>query len=819
MPARKHQHTPSQMIVPKGISQLLDHFDIEQDLSFMERSPGLCFPLRTKREGAGSLCAYHEIETLQRAYPDIERLLDALDRATSKFDFKRTSLQEWRDYYLFPASPSVPVPRWAPALADDPAFGAPSATDELDVINSSPTVASQWLATLLRHVRAGGSDAGKSKRLLAFVLGKVGSGKSSFIKYLLNIHVSAFREARVIATRIECSKLDRDRRDNQPYKDALFECITRSLVRDVFRIMKGDNPTLRRDPSDDNIDNIIGGDSLREFLIDYMYTIAARKGTPSLGLDTIRTKTLREEWVAHELRLLHRYRDDPSPQRLRDINRTTCELLLYYVFSRGYRFIPMLDGFDYITAADRLMDARNCHWLSAAADALLNWDKERVLADYKQQLPMHFVIVIRENTLPDFMRHVPRVNPAKSKIRFYNVKSPTSDQLLRSAIWRVFTDTGAGHSAASRALRSYKAARPAVVKALDVPPSMSIDDIFNGNARFMIRFLRYTLLLLLDHITARRGRPAVADEAKALEDILAFDLSDYAKYSGYRFFEVLLLTNHRWFTNHMEIDKDYFDRLLEFDPDPEQHEGVERQLEEMTRRAFKECDEEAGYCDNVYNYHTYDRDPGGKAFLEKLWILRLLMRNGGNSMQAAQIREELGAVYGYNPPHLDWTLSLMVKNGQISISPQAGREAFYAEGHGRYAATVLWKKLAYVEHVFHETLYPEPVARAGIDCVRFDDRERWKLAAIVNSYLHLQYFCHVEKSMTGPSNGRAAQEKRLREQLRASVRGSVERMCKREITFGAENEARSSLAEEALATICTIVDKWDERSGAGVGCE
>jgi hypothetical protein len=116
-------------------------------------------------------------------------------RGTDKFFFHTTSTREWLDHTLF-SSQSLRIVDDTAQITEPKSGYVPNSP-----INVSPDQLRGWIEKEL--IPSIISDQGP---FVGFVLGDPGSGKSTVLKYALNVHRSAFRDECIVVTRFEALK-------------------------------------------------------------------------------------------------------------------------------------------------------------------------------------------------------------------------------------------------------------------------------------------------------------------------------------------------------------------------------------------------------------------------------------------------------------------------------------------------------------------------------------------------------------------------------------------------------------------------------------
>ena len=129
-----------------------------------------------------------------------------------------------------------------------------------------------------------------------------------------------------------------------------------------------------------------------------------------------------------------------------------------------------------------------------------------------------------------------------------------------------------------------------------------------------------------------------------------------------------------------------------------------------------------GFVDNIFNYHTVLSPPvpDSHALLEKIRILQILRRRNANFVT---IEASLLSLFGYRSNDLHTSIFILMKSQMIeSVIDRNGSHTsiiFSLTGKGRICLNSLIFNMAYLEHVFHKTLFPARMLR-----LRSDDQPR-----------------------------------------------------------------------------------------------
>jgi hypothetical protein len=184
-----------------------------------------------------------------------------------------------------------------------------------------------------------------------------------------------------------------------------------------------------------------------------------------------------------------------------------------------------------------------------------------------------------------------------------------------------------------------------------------------------------------------------------------------------------------------------------------------------------------GQIDNIFNYLNVGGSSPVDAhtFLEKVRIVQLLW---DTPMPDQKLTKEMVSTFGYGPWNQSMLVKLMLKTGFLAAEVDRGSESLEIQlrstAKGKLCITSLVGNLAYIEHVFHKTLFPSVLIEHISDKARDPARLEWPIASIRNAFIFLTYFRHIEANK---AKGVAVPEQyRLFEQARRRVVTSLERM-------------------------------------------
>jgi hypothetical protein len=123
--------------------------------------------------------------------------------------------------------------------------------------------------------------------------------------------------------------------------------------------------------------------------------------------------------------------------------------------------------------------------------------------------------------------------------------------------------------------------------------------------------------------------------------------------------------------------------------------------------------------------------------------------------------------------------------------------------------TVLFRNI-YLEHVFHKTLFPEPLILETKDEPRYVNPARWTLNSIRNVFCFLAYIRFVENNKA--SGVSVPKEHRIAAKIEQQVWRSTEKILRRDHFVNQSHASDGGLAQKALAEISETLAIWGARN-------
>ena len=297
--------------------------------------------------------------------------------------------------------------------------------------------------------------------------------------------------------------------------------------------------------------------------------------------------------------------------KLTELNSVTQQILVKYAHVKGMKFLPIFDGFDFMSAADHFLDIKNYRWLIAASELIGDWDSEVALPNFNLRMNMNFIVVLRENTFTAFTaKH--KMVPFQSIIDKRFILAPSSKALFDTSIRRLFYNLRQSmeiDQAAVDATRDLaQNITMEVIEQLEVHRNgFSYSDVFNQNAREMLIFMRFVILMLTAQAleSIPKSRRKEVEPGSFLENLISMKFDEFLIHRGYRLVEILLFEDHRNFSNSLRVDFRKFAELRDSISDVQFNWG-DGNIDPST--VFQEYELGAGFVDTGYPLHSSWRE-------------------------------------------------------------------------------------------------------------------------------------------------------------------------------------------------------------------
>jgi hypothetical protein len=766
--------------------QLLAHFDNPPRLTFTP--PGftrLDYRRPDLERSDESYADFDNDRPPAQRQAALEQLRSIVHDTMERLDYATTSRADWDTYVRF-AEDRVELKRGKFLLRE----GKPRASRKF--VNDTREDAQTWFANELLPI------VQQDRRGHVYLLGDPGAGKSTLVKYLINTNAERLHASQTVFSRFEFLKFcDRFYSGNlAQVRGDLSVYISFLLLRDLIWTRGYGFDALGR--------------RMRIWPYEALRDIVAR----SLRQHDLETTPLVDRITRQLDGALGASTIDFT--RLKAILPWTRALLVDHLRD-GMHIALVIDGLDCVALEDSAFDAERFRLLQRilelrpkltdlAIPVVDSGEEDNVVASIDVAVPASLVFVIRENTfflhgdglrrdVPLVQRHTFRVGNLDPEVALLNVvrrgvalwaagfgaSQAAADAYTQLMLHGIFT----AFRFLSRALRTGESPR-------------ALLGIFCGNLRNLFSFLERLIAWLVEDAISEKllnVRPTT-DLNEVLTFLTSRDGREVLRRRSYRLIEILLFYRLPWFEPLVKTGSSGMAAaFMAGAPTPE----------------LKDNRFYTGFLDNVFNYHLRQHRLGDDLhpLLEKVRIIQLLSGRSLNPEALASVMEQR---LGYVSDDLVKTLRILVRAQFVRAQVVENDVLFTATPRGQIVVTHAARSMTYLEHVYHQTLFPAEFLPVRIDAPRDRGVESWTAHSIRNCFIFLAYIRFVEanraKNKSVPGSLRIYQP--TLDQVRRSVIGIIGDPD--EPTHDPRAEARQlAIAREALHLVKNTLDHWDYR--------
>jgi hypothetical protein len=794
-------------------TRLLDEFSIRVPLPMDALQSGkMIFPRQTLA-ARGTRTAI-SLRNKERDCPVLAGFIKSLESATTKFEYGKFTRKQWKQYYGFPD---------ARTIRRHHTLSIPGADV---VLNESAAVVRKWLQELLASLQPAHRSDSQPKKVI-IIRGAIGCGKSTFLKYICNYHAAAFQRAKVIPSRIEHSKMKTEIARGLAGKEITGRLIAehaplyvlRQIFRDCIRYICCHEPVTREPRAKANI---LQSESFLRFCVDQIKNAAIEKlhvNEWAKMLSQLIRGGANDEAAAsspYARAFLNRIAEylaaDWRGKRLMitEFTRIEIEIVLKYAQNHGYVFLPIFDGFDYISAGDFLFNTEAVRLLDWLADTFFSGQGQLYFELLNGWLQISGIVSLRDNTLSYFLQNNWKMYGFYSIDYSYRIISPSWSDITKNAVARVLKESSCSEDDIDRWVQNFiKIERRTLAhlrkgvgieRALHgrhVNPESSargLGALFNYNIRFMLDFLRAVVVEICDVALQPLGALTKATNLHNFLALLDGAFPDLVRTRSYRLVEMALLSDNHVFRNLFSVD----------------WHQLSAQLNSRRKKSLNACfrvnQSQGGYVDNIFNYHVKDtREMDLRyALMEKIWILSVLSR-AERGMTTQQLVDTFHDRLEYTAKALSASLAILICAGFVKADfTNSGDIEFSIESLGYIVLGSFCCRLEYLEHVFFHTYMPDWLLENSVDAVRYPvgDHRHWSLAAIVNSFIMIQYIWNLEDAALRDTG---AEEYFVCERIRKTLKRTLSRMIRADHRVA---PSKTWLVSDALVAIGKIKVGW-----------
>jgi hypothetical protein len=700
-------------------------------------------------------------------------LLDAIEKASGKLEYGRTPLREWNRRLVFAGDEAIlhTSHPWDIRRNNGQRWTAGHP------INESSGSTDDWF----RGELVAGIQAGRFSQGLV-VHGAAGSGKSTLLKYLILKNYAWLRDQRVVFSRFELMKFwnkishDPEGQFTAQAKKYMAVILARDLLLHRFTTWSEDQGCFNVDMSPAGSYPPVpvrNGSTKTRFNAELdLFLGECRDECSYYGIHAI-------EQVIGRIREVVSGLGDPSKKLTDNLGRLKLSALhiMIFVLAREKKIVVVYDGLDAVRPEDVLSETKDGTALWECAQKVMQ--QRDVLGSFSDVIPeapelvRQSILVTRNNTLQGLVYLNATWADSVAALPKFQIASvamlPAAISTARTVISYIpeFHERSQAdrNRLATLLLRPYERSMAQILQDLqDDESGDRMEDLFDGNLRKLFRLLSLSLRWTSrEMLQGGFLDPAeYQTSAELLLQTLASDRGvDFLRHKSYRTVETLLVGRAAWFENAV-IYREY-----QIPPGNE------------TRVKIETNDAHHGVIDNILNYapaapaKTMDEHMQ----IEKVRYLQILK----TPMTLDDLRSVLSGQFGYSAGDRStvWTKVLfLMKTGflTVDVAERDGGQFMIATSNRGRLALKLLGNLSYIENIFHQTRFPEPLVAHINDQVRSTSTLNWSAQSIRNAFVFLCYFKCLESN---PMSGQGVPSRyRLFDEIYSGLIRSIEAMTK-----------------------------------------
>jgi ABC-type oligopeptide transport system ATPase subunit len=722
-------------------------------------------------------------------------LLDAITRATRKLEFAKTLEEEWNDSLVFADTRAIRRSHRKTYLFRS---STKKTWSDGDAINQTIDVANDWFVRVLMA----NICEGVVNRHTQVIVGDKGCGKSTLLKYLITKNSVETKRKKIVFSRFEFMKfIQRWKKLGNNTNEALRNYLSYIQSRDLF------------------LDHFFDLHSCAKYSIKFPFVnevkldaeitslmAAMKRLAPVVGMrvddDTLRVTI---ETLLHAARL-------GNAELMRELRKLSSNLriLLVGALWEDKTVVTVFDGLDSLDVHDALQNSDQWKMVKYLVENRAELSSPTILRLNGEVNDADSILVLRRNTVAQLEKDYTLEGKPIEFGALYSVApvdglTATVSVMRRAA--RLLNSNGDLESRevdnlAFDLMRIAQRTMIALSRNASVRvPSGLLYNLFEGDLREQFRFLSVIFewsvkdMLSLNYLDSHEHFDALP---KQLIEVLASSRgNDFLARKSYRIVELLLSPEGGAFENAALTVSD--------------ESGL---LEDSASSIPIQNVNFVGHLDNIFNY--LDRTVGSSiddhAFLVKIRAVQLL---SGTEMGSKDFISGMSNTFGYSQARLK-DLIIFLLQTEFLVARVVFHGGKYnillsASAKGRFCVDSLIYNLAYLENVFHSTLFPTVLVSHIEDRERSASVSEWAAASIRNAYILLTYFSLIEKNL---ATGKAVPDSyRLLPKIQQRVTDTVLRMIEPRAAGDRIEGEPEKIAARALELIKKTVVEW-KRMGA-----
>jgi hypothetical protein len=748
------------------------------------------------------------ITTILHEYPDlpkeVEEVLIKLDDMTQPLRFP-SSQDHWLAAYCFagdktakeeivfrlqrnlsniygvdddPNDPPIPlIPNIIPPI-DQTAIN-----DHLrHYLNLSEVLTDRWVRTVISVLEK------SSQKRIAIFLGKEGSGKSAFFKFVLRTRADAFWNSRIIPLRVEYSKFEKALHSSsvtsasrfQAYNGDIDKYAARAVVTEIGQCIARDVFLMKFSQYFNDLGRAELSGELRDFVGALVKNRVKERDF---------TKYIRDS-LEMDILQLSTYALHFDDEKFFSVSRLLKQCLVADALTKGYEILLIFDGFDTISFEEHITGPSKIRLLLAFARLFDLGKALNYVEDMGFVIRPHIWMVLRDSTA--LLHFTSGFSDAYKKYvsdYLWRIGTPTASNLVSGRINLTFSSpkNNAPDNELHNGITSIiNLAGKAINETLSLNQK-SLTTIFNADCRRVLDFTHAVVMFLLERTLKHQGKVnSVSDLVAKLKS----ELTEVVSSKRYLLSEMILLRNQKRFHNWVVEGK---------------RAPLDRDVIEFTlaNRSYLDQAKIAGFIDNIFQYLHFPGQrpvaPNRNRLLIKLHFCQIITTFGKMTLDA--IRKHLRVEFQYELSDEDFLLlsASLIKAGFIELCltvddarggefplqepttnpnllatrlAEFGNAPITISQKGQYVIDHLIYQLSYIENVFHRTLLPEWIIRKSDIGLKYVNGDHWWAAiSVVNAFRFLTAVYSIEKNMNLLGTGYS-----IYERMYQGVNASISRM-------------------------------------------
>ena len=630
------------------------------------------------------------------------------------------------------------------------------------IANKSPNDIDRWLNEFFANIR---KKSKKNDDYQSYVIcaGKVGSGKTTFIKYLTLNHDYFFKKNNILPVVLYYKDWKLESDINYDTKEKWRNHIDNVILFNLYKTLS----------ENEEVKAIVLDKKFKDFFIEEQLShifIEIDNSAPNIIVNQEELVKRAEIEYRIIINLVHNF----GEMRFRKVKDSIKINLLNYLTKIGKTIFVIIDGLDQLSIGG-INEGKYKYLFETLSSIALDSPHN----EWETQIRYTFLFTFRMCTYSTFNEKCQSENYTPCKV--YPIVPANIKRLLYHAIENITTISG------NPAYDEYK---PLICQYIfnlvdylkrefDLTHDHELTALFNNNYRELLNFIIECNKYLCSKVL--RGR--VYNDLESLLTQL-IDILTTSSFKKYEIFEILILRDKSTFQNYYDFargTKHSFDSIM--------HKNTNR-----------------GFVDNLYNYTQNHYGAKIHPLLVNVRILQFLKRNGySTETEITRFIESLGYICDISSTLKHYSgsgfIKIRTKNKEITEqNPNPTPQYIYGiTGLGNFAIKTLVYTSYYIEYVVHHTLFPENIC-CDIHALYQDDIPEWIEWSLVNLFIFYNYVSYIEQTekINLPNIDELLPDRKLAPKIKQSIIDSLSRVTPYETAPRCDLEKVNAIIENII---------------------